>query len=202
MKRLISYSALLTALLVLTQVPGRAAETPAASSQVPTRKEAALLSVTASVESIDYANREITLKGPLGNSVTLSVDPKVKRLKEIKAGDLVQADYYVSVAAELRKPTPEEEKHPLVVLDGGGKAAATEAPGAGALRAFKVVTTIEGLDRPQQTVTVKGPRGHFLTARVENPKRLMEMRLGDTIVITYTEALAISVEKVEKKNAK
>ena len=69
------------------------------------------------------------------------------------------------------------------------------------LRRFKVVTTIEGLDRPTQTITVKGPRGNYLTTRVADPSNLTKMRIGETIVVTYTEALAISLEKVDKKSA-
>jgi len=89
----------------------------------------------------------------------------------------------------------------LVVLDAAGKAPPGASPAAGSLRRFKVVTTIEGLDRPTQTVTVKGPRGNYLTARVADPSNLTKMRIGDTIVVVYTEALAISVEKAEPKHA-
>jgi len=165
------------------------------------RKDAVLVTLTASVEAIDPATREVTLKGPLGNTATFTVDQRVKRLDEVKVGDLVRADYYISIAAEVRKPTAEELKHPLVVLDAAGKAPRGASPAAGGLRRFKVVTTIEGLDRPTQTVTVKGPRGNYLTARVADPSRLTQVRIGDTILITYTEALAISLEKAEKKSS-
>src|SRR5689334_15434701 len=162
------------------------------------RQDSMLATIDASVESIDYKTREITLKGPLGNSVTFTVSPRVKRFNEIKVGDTVQADYYVSVAAELRKPTPEEAQHPLEVIAAGGKAPLSSEPGAAALRTFKVVTTVEGMDRSQRTVTVKGPRGRTLTAKVERPEVLSELHLGDTIVITYTEALAVSLDKLKK----
>ena len=171
----------------------------AKKSAPPSRTETVLATVTASVEAIDYATREVTLKGPLGNQVTFTVDKKVKRLNEVKVGDLVNADYYVSVAAELRKPTKEEEKNPIVVLNAAGKAPADSAPAAGDVRQLKVVTTIEGLDRPSQTITVKGPLGNYFTTRVADPSRLTQMRIGETIVVTFTEALAISLEKVEKK---
>ena len=72
---------------------------------------------------------------------------------------------------------------------------------AAGLRHFKVVTTIEGLDRSTETITVKGPRGNYLTARVADPSRLTQMRIGENIVVTYTEALAVSLEKSEKKSA-
>jgi hypothetical protein len=158
-----------------------------------------LVTITASVQAINPETREVTLKGPLGNEVTFTVDQQVKRLNEVKVGDLVEADYYVSFAAELRKPTAEEVKEPIVLLGAVGKAPPGTSPAAGGLRQFKVVTTIEGLDRPTRTITVKGPRGNYFTARVAEPSRLTQMRIGENIVLTYTEALAISLEKVEKK---
>jgi hypothetical protein len=200
MKSSIKHSVLCSALLGLSLGASFCLGAEAASSTaVPSREDTILTSMTATVVAIDYTNREVTLKGPLGNEVTFTVDPQVKRLNEVKVGDQVRADYYVSVAAEIRKPTPEEEKTPLVVLDAAGKAPEGASPAAGGLRRFKVVTTIEGLDRPTKTVTVKGPRGHYLTVRVADPSRLTQVRIGDHIIVTYTEALAVSLEKAEKK---
>lgn len=201
MRKCFSYPILCCLLLAAGQHSALCADeqAPAKEPQMG-RKDAVLVTLTASVEAIDLANREVTLKGPLGNTATFTVDQQVKRLDEVKVGDLVRADYYVSVAAEVRKPTREEKKHPLVVLDAAGKAPPGTSPAAGGLRRFKVVTTIEGLDRPTQTVTVKGPSGNYLTACVADPSRLTKMRIGDTIVVTYTEALAISLEKAEKKS--
>ncbi|MEW6444051.1 MAG: hypothetical protein AB1640_24160 [bacterium] len=161
--------------------------------------DAGFVSVTATVEAIDLDKRELTLKGPLGNVFTLIADEKVKRLDEIKTGDTVKADYYVSYAAELREPTLEEAKHPMEVVETAGKSSPDRAPGAGAMRWIKAVTTIEGLDRPTSTITVKGPLGRYVTARVADPSKLPQMRIGETIVVTYTEAMAISVEKVSAK---
>jgi hypothetical protein len=193
----LTLSAVLVALL---QIPSLGAETGAAgSAKNLARSDSVLVSVTASVEAVDQAKREVTLKGPLGNAVTFVVDERVKRLNEVKVGDLVSADYYVSVAAELRKPTPEEEKTPIVQLEAGAKAPPGTSPGAGGLRRFRVVTTVEGLDRPTETVTVKGPLGRYVTLRVANPANLTAMRIGDSVIVTYTEALAISLEKVEQK---
>ncbi len=198
MKDFFNYSMLCCAWIAAAAC-GFAAEEQTTSTNPPmSREEMVLVSLSASVEAIDYTNREVTLKGPLGNEVTFTVDQRVKRLGEVKVGDLVHADYYISVAAEVREPTPEELKDPIVLLDTAGKAPPGSSPAAGALRRFKVVTTIEGLDRPTRTVTVKGPLGNFLTARVLDPSRLTQVRIGQTVVITYTEALAIALEKMEK----
>lgn len=202
MNRTLGYSILCSAWLAIGQGLALGAEgQPTAPTPGLAREKTVLVTVTASVEAIDYATREATLKGPLGNKVTFTVDPRVKRLNEIKVGDLVTADYFVSIAAELRKPTAEEEKTPLVMLDAAGKAPPGSSPAAAGLRRFKVVTTVEGLDRPTETITVKGPRGNYLTARVADPSRLTQMRIGDNIVMTYTEALALSLEKAEKRSA-
>ncbi len=163
---------------------------------VPTREETVLVSINATVEAIDYDKREATLKGPLGNSVTFIVDERVKRLNEIQVGDTVAADYYVSVAAELRPPTAEEEKQPLMILEGAGKSPPGTSPAGGGLRQIKAVCTIEGLDRPTETVTLKGPQGRYASVRVADPANLPHLRIGDTVLVTYTEALAISVEEI------
>ena len=199
MKKYVSYSVLFAALLAGGQYRGSCADENKGGAGAPmSREDAILLTLKASVEAINYDKREVTLKGPLGNEVTFTVDQRVKRLNEIKVGDVVQADYYVSLAAEIRPPTPEEEKDPIVLLDATGKAPPGTSPAAGGLRRFKVVTTIEGLDRPTQTVTLKGPLGNYVTVRVADPSRLTQVRIGDHVVVTYTEALAISLEKPKK----
>ena len=168
-----------------------------ASADVPTREDAVLVSVTATIEAIDHDTREATLKGPLGNTVTFTVDQRVKRLNEFKVGDAVRADYFVSVAYELREPTPEEIKEPLVVLDAEGKASAESSPAGAAVSQIRAVCTIEGLDRPTETVTLKGPLGRYVTVLVADPANLPHLRIGQSVVVTYTEALAVSLEKVE-----
>ena len=146
----------------------------------------------------------MTLTGPLGNVVTFVADKRIKRLGEVKVGDEVTADYFVSVAGELRAPTEEEKKTPLTVIGGSGRAPEGEAPAAGALRQFKVVATVVGLDLPTQSVTLMGPLGNTGTIRAEKVENLKQLHLGDTIIVTYTEALAISLQKThyEEKAAK
>src|SRR4051812_2869681 len=95
----------ISSILLLPAIVMTAALTLTASGQDTQPKKAApltaertiLVSITAKVEAIDPAKREVTLKGPLGNVVTFVVDQRVKRLNEVKVGDEVTADYYVSL---------------------------------------------------------------------------------------------------------
>jgi hypothetical protein len=159
-----------------------------------------LVTVTAKVEAVDLAKRELTLKGPLGNVETIVVSDEVKRLDEIKPGDEIRAEYYLGITAELREPTAEEKKEPFVVLEEKGRGAKEVSPRAGGARLVRVVATVEGLDRPSQTATLKGPRGRYLVVRVKDPAVLEKPHLGDTVVVTCAEALAVSVEKVKSKD--
>jgi len=158
------------------------------------RSELVLLNYTGTITDIDYSDREMTLKDSQGRLETFVVDKKVQRFNEAKVGDKVSIDYYLGFNAEVRKPTPEEERNPLVVQSGSGKAGRDAAPAAYGMRQIRAVVTIESLDRKAQTVTVKGPRGKYFTARVIDPSRLEKVHIGDTILIVFTEAAAISLK--------
>ena len=86
-----------------------------------------------------------------------------------------------------------------MVVEGAAKSPKGASPAAGGLRVIRVVATVEGLERPTRMLTLKGPRGNYLTVRARDVKRLEKLRLGDTIVVTFTEALAVGVEKAEKQ---
>ena len=66
----------------------------------------------------------MTLRGPEGRLETFVVDREVRRFSEARVGDKVSTDYYLGFNAEVRKPTPEEERNPLVVeqIEGQGGA--------------------------------------------------------------------------------
>ena len=177
---------------------GLAAQEKKAPVHEMTKSEEILITATATVQALNIETRELTLKDPLGDVITVTVDKAVKRLNELKTGDEVSVRYYVSVAAELREPTAAEKENPLIVTEAVAKAPKGTSPAAGGLRVIRVVATVEGLQRPTQLVTLKGPRGNYISVRARDVSRLEKLHLGDTIVVTFTEALAVSVEKTKK----
>ena len=103
----------------------------------------------------------MTLKDSQGQIGTFSVDKEVQRFNEAKVGDKVSVDYYFGFNAEVRKPTAEEKQNPLVVMQATGRAGPDDAPAGSDTQQIRAVVTIEGLDRANQTITVKGPRGNI-----------------------------------------
>jgi hypothetical protein len=162
-----------------------------------TAEDHMLLTVTAKVDAIDREKRELTLRSPSGEVSTVTVDEAVKRLDDINKGDEVNVKYYLSMLAELREPTAEEKKNPILISAGQTKAPKTAPPAVKSLRLIRAVATVEGLQRPTRLVTLKGPRGKYLTVKADDVKRMEKLHVGDTIVITFTEALAVAVEKAK-----
>ena len=84
-----------------------------------------------------------------------------------------------------------------------GQGRATSKPGetpAGVIAQQVTVTaTIVGIDKKAQTATIKGPEGNAVTVKARDPKNLDKVKVGDNVEITYTEALAISLDKHAKK---
>ena len=60
-----------------------------------------VVQIQARVDAIDYNERTVVLTGAEGNSITLKVDDRVKRLNEVSVGDIVVVDYTQALAAEM-----------------------------------------------------------------------------------------------------
>jgi hypothetical protein len=172
------------------------AGTPAAAAQQPLTVERSMsASVTAKVKAIDHATRLVTLQDSSGSEETFYVDPSVTRLNEVNVGDSVRATYKANLVAELRPPTADEAAHPLVVIQSGGRAPYSGAPAVGATQTVRAVTTVEAVDVPNMLVTLRGPLGDTAVVRGRNPDNIRRLRVGDTVVITYTEAAVMSLQK-------
>jgi hypothetical protein len=59
--------------------------------------------VKASVESVNYRKRTLTLKGPEGKSFIFKADKRVKNLREIKAGDEIVVRHTEALAISVEK---------------------------------------------------------------------------------------------------
>jgi len=153
-----------------------------------------VVTVTAVVENVDQAKRQVTLRGPEGNLNTIHVGPEVKNLPQIHKGDEVNVAYYESVAIQIRQPGT-AKLGDAVMAEGVETAALGQKPGATGARALTVVTKVKGIDKPKGTITLIGSQGEVQTVKVQNPANLDKVKVGDLLEITYTEAVAISVDK-------
>ena len=59
--------------------------------------------ISARVESIDKAQRQLMLKGPKGNVQTVTAGPEVGNFDQIKVGDMVVARFMEALTLTLKK---------------------------------------------------------------------------------------------------
>jgi len=169
----------------------------AKEGEKPALEQSSLVTVTATVEAIDQKTRMVTLKGPEGNTITFKAGDKIKNLSQVNVGDLVQVKYYESLAVEVKKPG--EAKPGVKEQEAVTSAKPGETPKGMAVSQVTVTATIAAIDKKKPSVTLKGADGKTTTVKVRNPKNLENVKVGDVVVITYTEALALSLEKASKK---
>jgi len=153
---------------------------------------------TAAVKAVDYDKRLITLQGPDGKAFTVEAGPEVKRLKEIKAGDTVVVQYTQAIAAELKKAGAPSG---TAVKEDVARAKASEAPGVKGTREVKATVTIDSVDLKNNIVTFTGPQGNVNVVAVQRPQMrefLKTLKVGDKVDLTFTEAMAVSVEPAKK----
>lgn len=164
-------------------------------AQAPEREDVKLISVTETVVAINHVTREVTLKGRKGHLINLIVDESVKRLDEVGVGDSVNVDFYVSDLYEVRNPTEEELQQPYMETTKQVKADAQSLPAGVTLKQFRAICKIVDLNAVNMTGTLQDPNGKYWVVAIKVPENITKLRIGQTVVVTHTEALAISLEK-------
>jgi hypothetical protein len=163
----------------------------------PDREKWEQVTMQGTVTEIDNETREITLMGSDGAMLTVTAGEEVERFDEIAVGDVIKFDYYTYLKAEFREPTPEEVAEPLQIMTEAGKAPEGMDPGAVIGAVVKAVVTIEALNRPFMVATVMGPQGNYVAIPMEDEQLITELNIGQVVILTYAEAMAVALEKVE-----
>ena len=154
--------------------------------------------VDGEVTKIDATAGKITMRhGPIKNldmdamnMVFRVQDPAM--LKSLKVGDKVTITYAESFVYEVKKGG--SVAHPETAVAGASAKPGMKPEGAIA-RQTTATVIITAIDRTAPSITFKGPAGNTRTIPVKRPEKLEGVNVGDTVEITYTEALAVKVQE-------
>ena len=179
-----------------TSAPAEKAPAPAEKAPVRGKSAASVTKIRGTVAGVDKDAGTVTLKGPKGRTVTIEVKDKSK-LDQINVGDPVVAAYMEAVAVRVVKAgsgaAPGVTTQETRVSSKPG-----ETPAGAVGREVTATVTITAIDRKAHTVTVKGPQGGTETIKAKDPKNLEGLKVGDMVEITYTQALAVALDKSGK----
>jgi hypothetical protein len=150
--------------------------------------------VTATVAKIDQKTRLVTLKADDGEEYTFVASADVANLDQVKKGDLVTATYTEALAYEVKQvgKTGAEMSAAAAVAPRGAK------PAGGVAEQTTVTVKVAAINTKAPSVTFKGPEGKR-TVKVKDPSKLEGVKVGDTVQITYVEAVGIKVAKASTK---
>ncbi len=174
--------------LAAAVVASLAWNTVPASAQKPV-SESAAVTETFTIDAIDHTSRMVTLRDATGETDTIYCGPEVERFHALKVGDKVTFRYYESIVYQIRKPG----SAPAASANAGVTRTPGDRPGGTISQQVTATVTVNAIDTKVPSVTVTTQDGRKMSFKVENPKNLQDVKAGDKVEITYTQALAISV---------
>lgn len=149
---------------------------------------------SATVESVDVLNRLMTIKTEAGDLVTLEVGPEVQNLVQVRQGDRVVVRYREAIGARISNDAAGQ---PVSIDVDTDRARLGQRPSARASATTNVPVTINSVDTRSNLVTFSGPDGLVRSITVATPEGrdfIRQLKKGDTVVLSFTEAFAVSVE--------
>lgn len=172
---------------------GAQKEMAAATTPAPVVEEAR--EVVATVAAIDLTERRVTLAGADGQQTALVAGPEVRNLDQVEVGDEVVVRYREAIAAELKEPGAPSRMGEMT--ESTTTAPAGAKPGTEVSRQITTTVMIENVDPAGPTVSFTGPNGVLRMIDVQDPGMqafARTLKPGDEVDITFTEAVALSVE--------
>jgi ribosomal 50S subunit-recycling heat shock protein len=149
--------------------------------------------VTGKVVAIDRTDRSVAVQGQEGNVLVLEVGKAAKNFNQIKVGDQVKLEYYEAVAIYVGAGGKPPQENVAVIAATAPKGMKPEGE---VIEVVDVSATIQALDAAKRTLTIKGPHGNVIPLKVDKSvKAFDQLKVGDSIHVRYTEAVAISVSK-------
>jgi hypothetical protein len=176
--------------LTLSAAAALAQEAPA---EKPFFSATQAMQLTAEVVMVDRENHRVTLRGPEGRERTLELGPEARRLDEVEVGDTVAVEFVQHMdleVAALGDVAPGQGTMAAVA-----RAPESEQPGMIAAETTILAASVVAIDLDAGTFKLKWEKGvQEYTAR--DPENLKRAEVGDTVIVTFTEAIALQLQEV------
>jgi len=142
------------------------------------------------VVKIDRKARRVTFQGPRGNQVSMIVPQEAQNLDQVRVGSLFNVKYVEAMAVSLQRggqPSVGVDQQVRLAPKGGN-------PGGVVVNTARIRATVVAIDYADREVAVKGPQGNIRSFRVaEEVQGLRDVKVGDSINVVYSEALALDM---------
>ena len=143
------------------------------------------------VLAVNKPDRTVTLRNAQGQSNTIAVPADVD-LNRLKKGDRVLIGVYQTLSLRVLPPGSAA----LGATAAGGSTAPGQPEGRAWGQQLVVVKEVTAIDLVAYTATLRGADGQTRTVAVKDPQmqdRMRNLRVGDLVELTYSEAVAAKV---------
>jgi Cu/Ag efflux protein CusF len=176
-----------------------AQETGGRAAPMPGQMVGQLVSGSATVQKVDLAKRELTLKAKDGKPFMVSVPERVQNLENLKPGDQINVDYYQSLSMSMEKPGAAPMAPRIETFR---QPSTGTLPGG--LQGQQITGTVKitKIDSAKNEITIEGPSGQTDTVTIKDPQQLAmlkKLKVGDQIQLTYSEAVLVSMTPAKGK---
>lgn len=196
MRRRITLGVLsLAALSLLACSSQKTAEnTPPPAEERPTFDASDTVTAQVHVLAVDKTSRLATLIRDAGDTVTVQVGPEVKNFDQLAAGDVIDIVYVNRLSIRVEPPGEQSSSEGATMTT----TAPGEKPGGTYVERAETKATITAIDKANGTATLTGQDGSTHDVTPLDPANLDKVKIGDLVVFTHTEEVAVSVSPKKK----
>ena len=152
--------------------------------------------VTAQVHvlGVDKTSRFVRVKRATGDTVNVQVGPEVTNFDQLAVGDVINVTYTEQLSIRVEPPGDLSTKSESNMTT----AAAGEKPGATYTELEETRATITAIDKAKGTATLTDQDGSTFEVTPQVPENLDKVKIGDVVVFTHSQEVAVSVEPAKK----
>ncbi len=149
--------------------------------------------MTATIQAINVEERIVVLADDEGNVRVVEVIPEVENFDKLAIGDIVTSEFYESVALQIAEPDAKPmETEGITVMS----APRGDKPGVVKIEIISEIVEVVGVDREHNLLKYRAPGKQVALIKVDPKVSTMDnLKPGKKILVTRTEAVAISVDK-------
>jgi hypothetical protein len=165
----------------------------AATMEKPSFFASQSMTVSAEVTAIDHETRVVSVRKDDGEEITFTASEEARNLGQVSVGDMLLAEYVETVSIQVM--ANEGMEPDVAAASAMARTKEGEMPGFAAMDATVITATVEEINIEANTFKLKGVDGTVNEYVARNPENLKRAEVGDLVVITLSEAIAIAVEK-------
>jgi len=168
------------------------AQDDAAPMERPAMSASQSMTVSAVVEAIDLETRIVTVRKADGEELTFTASDEARNLDQVSVGDVLIAEYVESIDIQVFANDGMEPEAAAAAAMARTKEG--DMPGFAAMEQVVITATVEDINIEANTFKLKGVDGTVNEYVARNPENLKRAKVGDLVIMTVTNAVAITVE--------